>query len=86
MALAPITNSSIPAIRSGEPTAARAAQRAFFNAALGAAGAPQAVAPTAAVTASPEPSRNSQARSIAAVEKPDPARTYRPGSLLDIKV
>ncbi len=57
--------------------AVRAAQRAFFDAALAGAGTVSATQPKVTV-ASAAPSVNA--------EPPQPGRMLRPGSLLDIKV
>ena len=57
----------------------QALQRAFFQAALKQASAPEA-APSAAPTAAPKPAAAPEAD---ASEQP---RGYRPGSLLDIRV
>ena len=57
----------------------RAAQKAFFEAAMGRAAAP------AAPTAEPVRAAAATARSTAQPE-PQPQRWLRPGSLLDIKV
>lgn len=70
------------------PDAARsAAQRAFFNAALGntaAPGAPQAAAQSAAQF-TPQPARPAQKIPTSLPAEP-PTRIMRPGSFLDIKV
>ena len=57
--------------------AVRAAQRAFFDAALAGAGTVSASAPKAVPTASAAP---------LSTEGPQPGRMARPGSLVDIKV
>ena len=90
MALTPISSPIAPTrVQPVEGGGARAAQRAFFNAALGKADAPVAPRATAAVTpaaptAAPQAPRPIQ--TVIAAEPPDPARTYRPGSRLDIRV
>ena len=65
-----------------------AAQRAFFQAALGKVDAPQAASPIAPLqTARAEPQRpvfRAQSEPVAIPAKPD--RIVRPGSLVDIKV
>jgi hypothetical protein len=73
MALGPI---SAPSIQPTPPARdVSAAQKAFFQAALGAV---QASPQPAAAPATPVAAR--------ADEAPDPMRTYRPGKLLDITV
>ncbi len=71
--------------------AVKAAQRAFFDAALAKTNAPSAVqaAPKAAAPAAAPPAASSAARAsttAAAGSAEPPARLLRPGSLLDIKV
>ena len=83
MALPPISGQSIPAARPiAEPRAA--AQRAFFEAALGRAqAAPQAAAPprdSPVQTTSPV----AASRAPVDVKRPDPSA--RPGSLVNITV
>ena len=85
MALPPISSTPVPQVRTGESTAARAAQRAFFNAALGNAGAPAVAQPVAAV-APAAPPRVATAQVQAQAETAQPTRAYRPGSRLDIRV
>ena len=85
MALPPISRTPVPQVRTGESTAARAAQRAFFNAALGTAGAPVAAQPVAAVVPVAPP-RVATTQVQAQAETAQPARAYRPGSRLDIRV
>ncbi len=87
MALTPISSSIAPTrVQPVEGGPARAAQRAFFNAALGNVGAPTPPQPVAAVAASQPAQRQIQSQVQAQAEPPDPARTYRPGSRLDIRV
>ncbi len=85
MALPPISSTPVPQVRTGESTAARAAQRAFFNAALGGASAPAAPQPVAAVAPAPPP-RAATPQVQAQPETAELNRTYRPGSRLDIRV
>ena len=70
------------------PDAARlAAQRAFFDAALGRAGAPAAAPKTtapAALTPATAPVQRAEIRPNPAAEAP--AKPLRPGSILDIRV
>jgi hypothetical protein len=85
LALPPISGQPIPAARPiADPRAA--AQRAFFQAALGRAQAPQPTAPTAA----PTPMTRTQASAVAAprapIEAQAPDRSARPGSILNITV
>lgn len=77
MALPPLRNAPVPAAvpQHARPAGdVRAAQRAFFEAALGRAGAPE---PKAATTEPPAP---------VDVSKVETQRYARPGSVLDIKV
>lgn len=76
MALPPLRNAPVPAAapQAQPPRDVRAAQRAFFEAALGRAGAPE---PKAAKAEPPAP---------VDVSKVEPQRYARPGSILDIKV
>jgi hypothetical protein len=85
LALPPISGQPAPATRPiADPRAA--AQRAFFQAALGQTQAPQAKAPTAA----PVPTTRAQAQAIvpprAAAEPQAPDRLARPGSIVNIVV
>ncbi len=77
--LSPVATPNPAAARTSEGT--RAAQRAFFNAALANVQAPAAVAsaPAPAVAAPPRPA------AAPSLEAPL-GRTPRPGSLLDIRV
>ena len=87
MALTPISSPIAPTrVLPVEGGGARAAQRAFFNAALGKADAP--VAPRAVTAAAPTaaPQTPRPVQTVAASEPPEPTRTYRPGSRLDIRV
>jgi hypothetical protein len=61
-----------------------AAQRAFFQAALGRTGAPQAAAPAAAPTASAAPQPIQRTAATAPAEATQ--KILRPGSLIDIRV
>ena len=86
MALPPITGRPIspPAQPSRSVADARAAQKAFFDAALGKVQAPatvQRAAPTAAAPARPSPILTS-----APAAEPSPDRPMRPGSLVNIVV
>lgn len=76
MALPPLRNAPVPAAtpQAQPPGDVRAAQRAFFEAALGRVGAPE---PKAARTAPPAP---------VDVSKVETQRYARPGSIIDIKV
>lgn len=72
--------------RTAEPAGRTAAQRAFFEAALGRA---QGAAPTTAAVASTvvAPAAPERLRAERVVESAEaPTRYLRPGSLLDIKV
>lgn len=79
----------------GASAARSAAQRAFFDAALGRSGAPAAPQATrgaqaaqtiqAAQAAAPAPVQRAELRPATAPTEP-PARILRPGSLLDIRV
>jgi hypothetical protein len=83
LAIIPPLSGSTPqpqGLRSTEQ--ARAAQRAFFEAALGRAQPP--AAPTTPVRA--EPPRSRASMTPAPADAPTPTRILRPGSLLDIKV
>jgi len=85
MALPPISSTPIPAQRPMSEARA-AAQRAFFEAALGRASAAQATAPSAQTTpATP----TAAARAPAAARASEPSRTYdpalRPGSIVNIR-
>ncbi len=90
MALTPISSSIAPTrVQPVEGGAARAAQRAFFNAALGNVGAPAPSQPVAAVapTAAPQQAhRQIQTQAPAQTDAPETTRPYRPGSRLDIRV
>ena len=70
-----------------EGAGARAAQRAFFEAALGKVEAPAATAPVRAAVATP-PRPQPQAPQVNRIAIPDepPTRLMRPGSFVDIKV
>lgn len=89
MALPPI-NGSTPGTAQPRPVsdARVAAQRAFFQAALGKVEAPQAarpIAPTQTARAAPQPPPyRAQSDPVVIPAKPD--RIVRPGSLVDIKV
>ena len=85
----PIRPNSVPTPpASGADVARQAAQRAFFDAAMGRAGAPAAAAPQAArlstVATAAAPPPGAGLRPDPAAEPP--ARLLRPGSLLDIRV
>jgi hypothetical protein len=90
VALPPISGQPIPAARPiADPRAA--AQRAFFQAALGKAQGAQAAAPTAQLaTAAPQAARIQTAAPVASQRAPTtaqpPDRSARPGSLLNITV
>ena len=80
MAVGPISHPQLPAIQPVPSRDVGAAQKAFFQAALGqvqAASAPAIAAPAQATAARP---------AAKAEEQPDPTRGYRPGRLLDITV
>ena len=85
MALPPISSSIAPRVQPADGGAARAAQRAFFNAALGKAEAPAAPQPVAAV-ASVAPPRVATTQVQAQTEPAELSRTYRSGQRLDIRV
>jgi len=90
LALPPINGSTTPGTGQPRPVsdARVAAQRAFFQAALGKVEAPQAASPAAPPqSARAEPARpviRAHAEPVAIPAKPD--RIVRPGSLVDIKV
>lgn len=79
-----------PPAQGGQGAAKTAAQRAFFDAALGkATAAPQAQAQAASVKAPPVQAQAAPApvqRMPAAQPTEPPTRILRPGSLLDIRV
>ena len=82
MALPPISGQPIPAARPiADPRAA--AQRAFFQAALGKTSAPQAAAPAPHVAQSAPPIFRAAAPPTD-LQRPD--RSARPGSLVNIVV
>jgi hypothetical protein len=62
-----------------------AAQRAFFQAALGKAGAPQASAAAAPIAAA-QPTAAAQPVQRATAPAEAPQKVLRPGSLIDIRV
>jgi hypothetical protein len=74
-----------PAQPAGRAEAVKAAQRAFFNAALAQAQAP---APTRSdVTAAPAPQpQTTRLNATVVQDSAQPDRILRPGSLLDIRV
>ncbi len=73
--------------RPTEPASASAAQRAFFQAALGKAQAPAAPAPAPRTTTVATPAATPlRAERVVAPTAEAPTRYLRPGSLLDIKV
>ena len=77
-----------PPASGGAGNARTAAQRAFFDAALGKAGAPQP-APVQAPTVRAETAVQPAAQPVRSVFTPpteEPRKILRPGSLLDIKV
>jgi hypothetical protein len=86
LALPPISGQPVPAARPiADPRAA--AQRAFFQAALGKASAPTAAAPASAAA----PAARAQATAPVAAPRIDldgkaPDRSGRPGSILNITV
>ena len=90
MALPPISSNGFTTpqpVQPGADAARQAAQRAFFDAALGRAGAPAAARPAAA----PMPAAPAAAAYRRPEIRPDPAaeapaKPLRPGSLLDIRV
>jgi hypothetical protein len=87
MALTPIRPNglSVPPPTHPSAEAARtAAQRAFFDAALGRAGAPAPALQTASAVFTPAPIQRPQRMPDPAAEPP--TRPLRPGSLLDIRV
>ena len=89
MALPPIRPDAFltPPARPAADAARLAAQRAFFDAALGRAGAPApAAAPVAAAAPSPTPVRPHPVQRMPDPAAEAPARPLRPGSLLDIRV
>jgi hypothetical protein len=88
VALPPISGQPIPAPRPiTDPRAA--AQRAFFQAALGRAQAPQAAAPTPQVTAAAPQAARAHATVPVATPRADTQpsdRSARPGSIINIIV
>jgi hypothetical protein len=87
LALPPISGQPIPAARPiADPRAA--AQRAFFQAALGKTSAPQATAPTPQVAqAAPQTFRApAPAPAASPTDHQPPDRSARPGSLVNILV
>lgn len=72
-----------PASSAGADAARLAAQRAFFQQAMGRPAAAQTTAPTTAQAPAP-PVRTAELRPAANAEPP--AKILRPGSLLDIRV
>ena len=72
-----------PAPTAGADAARLAAQRAFFQQAMGGAAAPKPTAPVQ-VQAAATPVRTVELRPTANAEAP--AKVLRPGSLLDIRV
>jgi hypothetical protein len=85
MALGPISNLGVPAPQPAQGRDVTNAQRAFFQTALGQATPVAQVAPAeppkaqATATQSAEPARP-------AAQTETPRTTYRPGSLLDIRI
>ena len=88
MALPPISGQAIqPQAQPARSVAdARAAQRAFFDAALGKVQAPATVHRAAPVAAPVAPARPSPILTAAPSAEPSPDRPMRPGSLLNIVV
>jgi hypothetical protein len=88
LALPPITGQPIspqtPTTRSVAD--ARAAQKAFFDAALGKAQAPTTIQRAAPLATAPAPARPSPILTAAPQAEPSPDRPMRPGSLLNIVV
>jgi hypothetical protein len=91
----PIRPSAYPVQQPANPAAdaARvAAQRAFFDAAMGRANAPAASAPSSsppaaqALAAARAPAPVQRAQIVPDPNAPAPAKVLRPGSLLDIRV
>lgn len=72
---------------SGGDAGKLAAQRAFFEAALGRTGAPAApAAPTPTASAQPVAAPTAAPRAAAPTATEAPTRILRPGSLIDIRV
>ena len=88
MALPPITGRPIlpPAQPSRSVADARAAQKAFFDAALGKVQAPASVQRAAPSVVATAPARPSPILTSAPAAEPSPDRPMRPGSLLNIVV
>jgi hypothetical protein len=88
LALPPITGQPIsPQSATTRSVAdARAAQKAFFDAALGKAQAPAAVQRAAPAVTPAAPARPSPILTAAPPAEPSPDRPMRPGSLLNIVV
>ena len=88
MALPPISARPVsPLTQPGRSVAdARAAQKAFFDAALGKAQAPATAPRAPPVAAAPASPRPSPILTAAPTAQPSPDRPMRPGSLVNIVV
>jgi len=88
VALPPISARPVsPLTQPGRSVAdARAAQKAFFDAALGKAQAPAMVQRAAPTVTAPAPARPSPILTATPLAEPSPDRPQRPGSLLNIVV
>jgi len=87
----PVWPAVTPPASGGAGNARTAAQRAFFEAALGKAGAPTAQpqatqAPAVRVETAPQPAAQRVRNEFFQTPTEQPQKILRPGSLLDIKV
>ena len=86
MAVGALPSVNTQPLQPGESRDVRAAQRAFFEAALSRTGAAAPVqAPQTTLAAAVQAAAPARA-ATAAEPAPQPARHYRPGALLDIKI
>ncbi len=81
----PISNQT-PGLSAARAEAVKAAQRAFFDAALAKTNAPAAVQAAPKVAAAAAPVASGAASSSLMNSAATPSRLLRPGSLVDIKV
>ena len=82
---APSLQALAPVQPAGRAEAVKAAQRAFFNAALVQAQAPSPTRSAVSVAPTPEP-QTTRLNATVAPNAESPDRILRPGSLLDIRV
>ena len=87
MAVGSLPSVNTQPLQPGESRDVRAAQRAFFEAALSRTGAaaPVQAAPATFAAAAVQAAAPAKAATVAE-PAPQPARHYRPGALLDIKI